>query len=244
MEFHLRAVQLIWLFCTLVNPYIVERMLVVLIKRDDDFGFNRFGCFWRISEESVGNPSILYAGPLFAMFDTLSSSDPMIKRVGESWFKTYLKSNVRIVMPLLSILGDSSIAMERGIVCVDEANEDGVPVLVNFVRTTFNSGQVLYAFETLVALVGIGGGMLKSLWTCLIDFPVPWMASDYLVESVQISYSQLLVFLCLRFDYLGLCKGSSSSMFLETRMCWNCRIVIRSECILLLVMIGFVEILC
>jgi hypothetical protein len=70
------------------------------------------------------------------------------------------------------------------------------------------------------------------------------MASDYLVKSVQISYSQLLVFLCLRFDYLGLCKGSSSSMFLETRMCWNCRIVIRSECILLLVMIGFVEILC
>ena len=143
---------------------------------------------------------MLYSGPLFCMFDTLSSVDPLERRLGERWFRTYVHSFEHILLPLLCILGDSSIALERGVVCVDSASDaDGVPVCINFVRPNFNSGQVLYAFETMSLLMKIGdGSMLGPLWTCLVAFPIPWMASDYLIESEQISYAQLILFLCLR----------------------------------------------
>ncbi|KAL3899914.1 MAG: hypothetical protein SGCHY_001709 [Lobulomycetales sp.] len=62
-------------------------------------------------------------------------------------------------MPLLSILSLASV--ERGVVCVDDDDpiSASIPVSVNFILPNFNSGQVLYVFETLESLLGIGEGL-------------------------------------------------------------------------------------
>jgi hypothetical protein len=180
-----RAVELIWLFCGVVNPYVVERRIVGLVRGED--GFMNFGAFWR---ESEGRGAMMFSGALFVMFDTLRSGDRCLRREGREWFRTWVGSRVDVVMPLLSILGD--VEMERVVTCVN-----GDAVNVNFVRLGFNSGQVLYAFECFVALFEQEMEM-DELWKSKVGFDVPWIGTDYLVEG-GVSYAMLLLFFCLRF---------------------------------------------
>lgn len=174
-------------------------MKLVRFKQQDSF--NRLGVFWRVSEESVGNPSLIFSGPLFCMFDTLRSKNPIQNKIGETWFRTYIKNYSNVLMPLLSILSLASV--ERGVVCVDDDDpiSASIPVSVNFILPNFNSGQVLYVFETLESLLGIGEGLfLDPLWSSIVNFPVPWLSADYNIpDSTEgHSYALLLVFLCVR----------------------------------------------
>ncbi|KAJ3396413.1 hypothetical protein HDU92_003035 [Lobulomyces angularis] len=249
LKLHLRAVQLIWKLCGIVQPYLVEEYLVRILSENvnsqlsnanitsitfNNFkgdsikcNFDNFGVFWRISavEESIGNPSLIFSRLLFIMFDTLQTSNVMTRKMGETWFRTNLKTYVRILDPLFSILLNSKIRFVRRKIQVvtsspnftksepilellnsekmNDAKTEKTDVHLNFLNSNANFGQILYCFETLNNLIKVGDGMLlKSLWLSLFnsdEIELKWIFDEYGISIEKLTYAEVLVMISIRF---------------------------------------------
>ncbi|KAJ3223454.1 hypothetical protein HK099_001099 [Clydaea vesicula] len=249
LKLHLRAVQLIWKLCGIVQPYLVEEYLVRILSENvnsqlsnanitsitfNNFkgdsikcNFDNFGVFWRISavEESIGNPSLIFSRLLFIMFDTLQTSNVMTRKMGETWFRTNLKTYVRILDPLFSILLNSKIRFVRRKIQVvtsspnftksepilellnsekmNDAKTEKTDVHLNFLNSNANFGQILYCFETLNNLIKVGDGMLlKSLWLSLFnsdEIEIKWIFDEYGISIEKLTYAEVLVMISIRF---------------------------------------------
>ena len=152
-------------------------------------------CFWFISliiEEFVKNPSNKFSGPLFILYDCLLNKSPLIKSLGENWFRSYMKNHSKALNPLFSIILNKQIVIDRktilinskspcfnhkkqsiiDLISTDQDSTQSFQVQVNYLTPVygFNNGQVLYAFESISGFIKIGDGvMIKSLWMNQID---------------------------------------------------------------------------
>ncbi|RKO86638.1 hypothetical protein BDK51DRAFT_32227, partial [Blyttiomyces helicus] len=195
---------LIWLLSGVGNPYYVENIVAEVVASGTPEerlrNLEKFSIFWRLSEETKWQPSYVFSRPLFLMFDTLSSENPMLRRGGETWLRSYVKSYIRILDPLLSILVHREI---RRTLTVVRASGEEIPLFRYM--APFNFAQVDYAFETLLVLLQFGDRvLLRAAWATPVRAPallagVSWGEEDYGVPVGRMSYIEFLIILSIRF---------------------------------------------
>ncbi|KAI8919962.1 Dopey, N-terminal-domain-containing protein [Powellomyces hirtus] len=199
-----RAVELLWLLSDVSSPYIVEEVIAQLMSTGSSTeqlrNFDRFGVFWRLSENTGHETNVAFSRPLFLLLDALRSRDSTIRRGGETWLRNYVATYTRIVDPLVDILLHESIHRRASITHVD-----GEEINVYEYLTPFNEAQADYAFKALLGAVRFGDrDFLKSIWTATVkrnDFlkAIQWVDQEYHVSSQRLTYGELLMILSLRY---------------------------------------------
>ena len=110
----MKTTQLIWQLASVANPYLVEELLLQLLRKTGlREGGDRFGNFWRISEETIctsnhssnmdnggttigwSTAGLVFSRVLFWIINFLSHPDPVLRNLGESWIRNYVKSYLR-----------------------------------------------------------------------------------------------------------------------------------------------------
>ncbi|TPX67373.1 hypothetical protein SpCBS45565_g03814 [Spizellomyces sp. 'palustris'] len=204
VRYHSRAVELIWALCSVSSSYIMENVMAQQLTcgtSSQRLGhFEKFGIFWRLSEEAASHASMLFSRPLFIMLDALRSKDPLIRRGGETWFRSYVKSYIRILDPLLAIL------LHRDIRRISKnVRVSGEDVALFYYAAPFNQAQVDYAYETLLGILNFGDRLfLRSIWMATVKLPdlvnaCRWMEEDYNMPNNHFTYAELLIALSLRY---------------------------------------------
>jgi len=93
VSYHIQTVKLILELCKyLPSTYIIEKLFSAYmnLSSNKQQNYNKFGVFWK-NAETIINPATMFSQPLFILFDTLFSNNPLEKQVGEQWFKNYVK---------------------------------------------------------------------------------------------------------------------------------------------------------
>ncbi|TPX60422.1 hypothetical protein PhCBS80983_g01815 [Powellomyces hirtus] len=199
-----RAVELLWLLSDVSSPYIVEEVIAQLMSTGSSTeqlrNFDRFGVFWRLSENNGHETNVAFSRPLFLLLDALRSRDLTIRRGGETWLRNYVATYTRIVDPLVDVLLHESIHRRASITHVD-----GEEINIYQYLTPFNEAQADYAFKALLGAVRFGDrDFLKSIWTATVkrnDFlkAIQWVDQEYHVSSQRLTYGELLMILSLRY---------------------------------------------
>ena len=96
--YHIRAVRLIWdLERATTEKHlesIISQMLSSSSARDGYDAYDAFGVLWRLSDDAQ-QPGMRFKVPMLIVFETLKSSDPVLRRLGETWMRCNLKSYMR-----------------------------------------------------------------------------------------------------------------------------------------------------
>ncbi|KAI8621174.1 Dopey, N-terminal-domain-containing protein [Chytriomyces sp. MP71] len=204
--YHARAVELIWKLGEVIDfgNYIVENVVGNFLSSRDltdlTLHQHRFGILWRLSEGSQLRPGIAFSRALFLVLDALRSQNPSIRRTGEAWLKTYVKSYARVIEPVLATLLHPDIHLFSQTISVAGHDE-----IVYFYKREFNMGQVLYSLETLCIFLEFGyGPLLKTLWSeNIIEFlnakEMQWLEIEFAVSMQELNYAEALIYICLRF---------------------------------------------
>lgn len=109
---------------------------------------DKFGAFFRISDELVPQLSAIFSRPVLLIIDLLNSENAQWRRASQTWLRNNVKDYMRLIEPLLIILSSSKIRRERVQITIR-----GEPMSIFYYRTAFNEAQVGYAFRTLLCLV-------------------------------------------------------------------------------------------
>ncbi|KAF9924707.1 hypothetical protein FBU30_005377 [Linnemannia zychae] len=163
MQLHLRASQLIWMLQDVtslsheVETAIASYLVVDNAKTRVD-AFQKFGVFWRLSDDIQHNSSA-FVRPMMLMLDSLSSTNPSNRRAGETWIRSNLKSYPRLLDPLLLVLFDHTIVRSQS---EETFHNEYFPV--HYYIRNFNQAQAQYVFTTLLTVFRFGGlGFLRSI---------------------------------------------------------------------------------
>ncbi|KAJ3289691.1 hypothetical protein HK104_007293 [Borealophlyctis nickersoniae] len=204
LGYHTRTTHLIWRMADVSSPYLVENIIAGYIAGCDGETrvrqFEKFGAFWRLSEEGDRPTNVVFSRPLFLVLDALKSNDPALRRGGETWFRSYIKSYIKLLTPLLSVLLHDNIRRTSSVVRV---SGEEIPVL--YYASPFNAAQVDYAFSTLTEVLRMGDrGFLRSVWVCGVDDDgivkrCGWSDDEYGVHATRMTYAELLIMLSIRY---------------------------------------------
>ncbi|KAJ3154630.1 hypothetical protein HDU89_007868 [Geranomyces variabilis] len=204
IAYQTRAVELLWLLCDVSSPYIVEEVIAQIMSGGTPLAqldsFQKFGVFWRLSENAGNNASATFSRPLFLLFDALRSNHPSVRRGGEAWFRNYVGSYASVIDPLISVLLHESISRKHSVSLID-----GEEINVYRYTSPFNVAQANYAWESFLGVMRFADReFLKSVWTAIVrrkDFvdAVRWSEREYQIQSEKLTYGELLIILCLRF---------------------------------------------
>ncbi|KAF9960614.1 hypothetical protein BGZ65_012020 [Modicella reniformis] len=183
MHLHLRASQLIWMLqeVTSLSHEVETAIAAYLVSDNTKFridSFQRFGVFWRLSDDIPHN-STGFIRPMMLMLDALSSTDPSNKRAGETWLRSNLKSYPRLLDPLILVLYDQNIVRNQ---TEETFHNEYFPV--HYYVRNFNQAQVQYVFNTLLTVFRFGGlGFLRSIR----QSPIPHGMVPTLVDVISIT---------------------------------------------------------
>ncbi|KAF9270860.1 hypothetical protein L218DRAFT_952937 [Marasmius fiardii PR-910] len=110
--YHVRAVNLIWaLEASTPRPHIesiLAQSMASPESRNVQEAYESFGILWRLTEDNL-SPGFKFKVPMMIVLDTLKNDDPVLRRIGETWMRSSLKSYTRALDPILFDLLDSSI---------------------------------------------------------------------------------------------------------------------------------------
>ncbi|KAG0088885.1 hypothetical protein BGZ92_005611, partial [Podila epicladia] len=163
MHLHLRASQLVWMLQDVTSTsHEVETAIASYLVSDSTKSrvdaFQKFGVFWRLSDDIQHNSSA-FVRPMMLMLDSLSSTNPSNRRAGETWIRSNLKSYPRLLDPLLLVLFDQGIVRQK---TEETFHNEYFPV--HYYIRNFNQAQVQYVFNTLLTVFRFGGlGFLRSI---------------------------------------------------------------------------------
>ncbi|KAI8927393.1 Dopey, N-terminal-domain-containing protein [Entophlyctis helioformis] len=203
--FHSESVQLLRQLMSIVGVRAVEECItsLMLSGSDQDRGeaFHNFGVFWRHFEDSMVDTSILFARPLFVVFDALRSQNLILQLAGQNWLRSYVRSYVRIVLPLFAVLVHPDIGFETSKTRMEAER-------VSILRFTgkFNQAQVEHALGILNQLLDFGNQLfLRSMWSSFAQQPwiqqaCKWAQEEHDVPvSSNTSFAEALIIISLRF---------------------------------------------
>lgn len=153
---HLTVVNLLWHMQTFAPLLAVDSIMCGYLSSHNSplkrlQAFNRFGMFWRISE-NVPESSIAFSRSLFLMVDLLRSKDVALKTAGETFLKCSLKSLSRLLDPVYLILYDLTIQRSVTSIYIHSVN---VPVMCYDLK--FNQEQICNMLEMLSCIFQYGG---------------------------------------------------------------------------------------
>ncbi|KAK5828752.1 Dopey, N-terminal-domain-containing protein [Linnemannia elongata] len=178
MQLHLRVSQLIWMLQDVtslsheVETAIASYLVVDNAKSRVD-AFQKFGVFWRLSDDIQHN-STAFVRPMMLMLDSLSSTNPSNRRAGETWIRSNLKSYPRLLDPLLFVLFDHTIVRNKS---EETFHNEYFPV--HYYIRNFNQAQVQYVFNTLLTVFRFGGlGFLRSIRQSTIPIDMVSIMTD------------------------------------------------------------------
>ncbi|KAF9312603.1 hypothetical protein BG003_006119 [Podila horticola] len=163
MHLHLRASQLLWMLQDVTSTsHEVETAIASYLVSDNTKSrvdaFQKFGVFWRLSDDIQHNSSA-FVRPMMLMLDSLSSTNPSNRRAGETWIRSNLKSYPRLLDPLLLVLFDQGIVRQKA---EETFHNEYFPI--HYYIRNFNQAQVQYVFNTLLTVFRFGGlGFLRSI---------------------------------------------------------------------------------
>jgi hypothetical protein len=157
LDTDLRVVQNIWKIYDAAPPHTVEDFISSYLVQDDwkarCKSFTKFGIFWRISD-GVPDSSIAFTNPLFIMVNLLKHNNPQMKRHGEMFLKSSLKSLSRLLDPIFLILLDPSIFRSFKTLTPGGASDE---FRICFYMTAYNSNRVNHVFEILFEVLTYAG---------------------------------------------------------------------------------------
>ncbi|KAF9430127.1 hypothetical protein BGZ94_008233 [Podila epigama] len=163
MHLHLRTSQLLWMLQDVTSTShevesAIASYLVAENAKERVDAFQKFGVFWRLSDDIQHNSSA-FVRPMMLMLDSLSSTNPSNRRAGETWIRSNLKSYPRLLDPLLLVLYDQGIVRQ---LAEETFHNEYFPV--HYYIRNFNQAQVQYVFNTLLTVFRFGGlGFLRSI---------------------------------------------------------------------------------
>ncbi|KAG0344934.1 hypothetical protein BG004_004061 [Podila humilis] len=178
MHLHLRVSQLLWMLQVVTSSSHEVETAVASYLVDDNTksrvdAFQKFGVFWRLSDDIQHNSSA-FVRPMMLMLDSLSSTNPSNRRAGETWIRSNLKSYPRLLDPLLLVLYDQGIVRQKA---EETFHNEYFPV--HYYIRNFNQAQVQYIFNTLLTVFRFGGlGFLRSIRQSTIPIEMIGAVSD------------------------------------------------------------------
>ncbi|KAF9137838.1 hypothetical protein BGX30_009855 [Mortierella sp. GBA39] len=202
MQLHLRVSQLIWMLQDVTSlshevETAIASYLVVDNARARVDAFQKFGVFWRLSDDIQHN-STAFVRPMMLMLDSLSSTNPSNRRAGETWIRSNLKSYPRLLDPLMFVLFDHTIVRNKS---EETFHNEYFPV--HYYIRNFNQAQVQYVFNTLLTVFRFGGlGFLRSIRQSTIPIDMAPIVADIVGVSdsrTPPTYLDCFVKLALRF---------------------------------------------
>ncbi|KAL6617567.1 hypothetical protein U3516DRAFT_865896 [Neocallimastix sp. 'constans'] len=162
VSYHIQTVKLILELCKyLPSTYIIEKLFSAYmnLSSNKQQNYNKFGVFWK-NAETIINPATMFSQPLFILFDTLFSNNPLEKQVGEQWFKNYVKDVCICFDPLLQILHNSVISRNK-----EELIYESSKIINYKYIKEINYDQIIYAFDCILSLINnLNTSIMKKLW--------------------------------------------------------------------------------
>ncbi|KZS93323.1 hypothetical protein SISNIDRAFT_441139 [Sistotremastrum niveocremeum HHB9708] len=200
--YHLPLTNHIWSLQKNVKSNVVgglfaKRLAEQRENQETTDAFEAFGCFWRMSDDTMlpGNQLKI---PLLLVLGSLSNSDPFVRQLAEVWMRSYPKSFLRLLEPLLCDILDLKIRRAAKIVKLQ-----GRELQAYEYETNFDQQQILYALEAVLSLLRFGGPMFCKVLqtTSLQKSPYPSLlslAQRANVASAESTFSEALVDLIVR----------------------------------------------
>lgn len=245
--FHLRATELIWNYCELAGFVYVEKVIaqyltestrsaVECVLGSSEFDsralgpFDRFGVFYRLSDEQHLDTALKFSRPMMLVCDLLHSSHPVQRRIGETWLRNHVQNFMRLIEPLIHILTHPSISFEPAEFKLQSG--ETVELFYYSPRPIFNQNQVEYAFTTLRALCEFAprdfargcSGAVKSR-QMLDKFCCANAILEEKVSTGKLKYSEFFVLLCKRYlqtEYAPSAPVDGSVRATNTRIQMQC----------------------
>ncbi|TFY63318.1 hypothetical protein EVJ58_g3324 [Rhodofomes roseus] len=217
--YHARAVGLIWSLEGLSRKRHVEAVIARRMTSEDpaeiEEACETFGVLWRLTDDDLVPGSRLKV-PMMIALDTLKSSDPALRRIGETWMRCSLKSYLRydygllqmlhhrdandsVLDPILFDLLDPSIRRSPSTLELNGKELHGFAY-----DLPFDQRYIIHMLETLLSVIKFGGqGFSKTARTT----PVGRSPHAELLKRLQeasassqdTSYMDVLLYLLLRF---------------------------------------------
>ncbi|ORY72513.1 hypothetical protein LY90DRAFT_667102, partial [Neocallimastix californiae] len=237
VSYHIQTVKLILELCKyLPSTYIIEKLFSAYmnLSSNKQQNYNKFGVFWK-NAETIINPATMFSQPLFILFDTLFSNNPLEKQVGEQWFKNYVKDVCICFDPLLQILHNSVISRNK-----EELIYESSKIINYKYIKEINYDQIIYAFDCILSLINnLNTSIMKKLWKTPLK--VDYLLSkcerlfkDYDCDVTNITYGEFITLTCLIFI-----QSETPSYFSEDCKTKNESIQLQS-CKLLLIILSFI----
>ncbi|THH09322.1 hypothetical protein EW145_g2101 [Phellinidium pouzarii] len=153
--YHVRAVRLIWeLEHATTHRHlesIIAQSLVACTAKTGYDAYDAFGVLWRLSDDSQ-QPGIHFKIPMLIVLDALKSTDPVLRRVGETWMRCNLKSYPRVLDPILIELLDPAIRLSATVGMVKGREIRGL-----LYDRPFDQHRIAYLLDILLHVVRFGG---------------------------------------------------------------------------------------
>ncbi|KAF8337070.1 Dopey, N-terminal-domain-containing protein [Cantharellus anzutake] len=162
--YHVRSVHWIWTLEDRTRHAHVESLIASRLSdanmKCDPSAFDEFGVLWRHTDDTF-LPGIRLKIPMLIVLDCLRSGDPSLRRTGETWMRTSLKSYLRILDPILHDLLSPNILRVP-----HTASFNGRQIRCFLYPRAFDQNYVQYLLETLLAVTKFGGqGFIRTAHT-------------------------------------------------------------------------------
>ncbi|KZT72967.1 hypothetical protein DAEQUDRAFT_808918 [Daedalea quercina L-15889] len=200
--YHARAVNLIWSLESLSRRRHVEAVIAQRMTSQNpaevEEACEMFGVLWRLTDDEL-TPGSRLKVPMMIALDTLKSSEPTLRRIGETWMRCSLKSYLRVLDPILFDLLEPTIRRSPTTIELNGKELHGFVYDVSF-----DQRYVIHMLEILLSVIKFGGqGFSKTARTTSIGRS-PYVEllqrlQEANASSQDSSYMDVLLYLLLRF---------------------------------------------
>ncbi|KAH8110602.1 Dopey, N-terminal-domain-containing protein [Phellopilus nigrolimitatus] len=200
--YHVRAVRLIWDLEHATTHHhlesIIAQRLVASSATNGYTAYAAFGALWRLSDDDQ-QPGIHFKVPMLIVLDTLKSTDPVLRRVGETWMRCNLKSYPRVLDPILLELINPAIYRSEGVTTVR-----GREIRGPMYDRPFDQHRIAYLLDVLLQVVRFGGHNFSRVAasTLLARSPCPQLVERVTQNGFSLltaTYNTVLADTLLRF---------------------------------------------
>ncbi|KAL5535972.1 hypothetical protein ACEPAF_4066 [Sanghuangporus sanghuang] len=200
--YHVRAVRLIWdLEHATTHRHLEAIISQSLVGDTAQTGFEAYGAFgvlWRLSDDNQ-QPGVHFKVPMLIVLDSLKSSDPVLRRVGETWMRCNLRSYPRVLDPILLELLDPTIRQTPSVVTMNGREIRGFTY-----DRPFDQHRVVYLLDVLLQVARYGGqNFNRVVSTTLVSrSPCPQLLeriSQRGYIGANVTYANVFVELLTRF---------------------------------------------
>ncbi|GAA5972409.1 hypothetical protein JCM8115_004327 [Rhodotorula mucilaginosa] len=152
---YISATDMIWRLDELSPSRLIESLVAERLSSGQaetrSEGFAAFGNLWRCTSDQQ-LPGQLMTTPMFGVLDGLKAEDLTTRRLAEAWMRCSLKSYLRVLDPLLSVLADPRHLVRMR---VEKLGDIRMPVFSY--GQAIDSDQLHHALDSLLSLARFGG---------------------------------------------------------------------------------------